>query len=98
MRTIFLPNTMLVNRDVRLLLSLLGSGSGLATPVRALALVDPQFSSALVPDLVAGRAGLLRPATRSGSLLATMQTMAGVRTSFILERPGTGATEYFTHR
>ena len=50
------------------------------------------------PLLSLGRAGLLRPATPPASLLATMQTMAGVRTSFILERPGTGATEYFTHR
>ena len=83
---------------MRLLLSLLGSGSGLATPMRALALVDPKFSLALVPGLRAGRDGLLRPATPPGSLLATMQTMAGVRTSFILERLGSGATEYFTHR
>ena len=40
------------NSDVQLLLNLLASGSGLAGPLRSLALIDREFNSACLPELV----------------------------------------------
>ena len=40
------------NRDVQLLLNLLSSSSGLPGPLRSLALIDKEFNSACLPELV----------------------------------------------
>jgi len=76
------------NSDVQLLLNLLASGSGVSGPLRSLALIDKDFNSACIPELVSCHGNdkfVVDIKIKEGSLLDHLNTMSGVRVSFLLE-------------
>lgn len=84
------------NRDVRLLLSLLSSSSGIALPLRSLALLDPILNKSLMPDLQSidelqnsdGRRFVrLRFELVKNSLLHYITRMRRYKVTFLLHHP-----------
>jgi len=78
------------NSDVQLLLNLLSSSSGLPGPLRSLALIDKDFNSACLPELVSSQGTdgdhlQVNIKIKEDSLLHYLSTMSGVRTSFLME-------------
>merc|ERR1712142_984362 len=85
------------NSDVQLLLNLLSSSSGLPGPLRSLALVDKEFNSACLPQLVSCHGTdsdslQVNIKIKEDSLLHYLATMAGVRISFVMEVDNKTAT------
>jgi len=85
------------NSDVQLLLNLLASSSGLAEPLRSLSLIDKDFNSACLPELVSCHGAdngnlMVNIKIKDGSLLSHLNTMSGVRISFLVEAEGNTAS------
>merc|ERR1711915_349557 len=90
------------NRDVQLLLNLLGCSSGVSGPMRSLALIDKDFCYACLPQLESCLTSpsetskmVARISIKKESLLYHLNKKTSMRLSFITEEDGGGSVPFF---